>query len=84
MSGLDDFVPNRPYVAEAKRRVAEHHKELGNFSLGPNPVHFGDAEVAELMADYAAAIWQEGYEDGYGDGLEDGYNTGYQDAEREQ
>lgn len=54
---------NQSFVAEAKRRIAENQKL-------PNLRGFLDEEIVQLMADFAAEAWKEGYDDGYSDGIE--------------
>lgn len=76
---MDDFAPNQPFVAEARNRLKAYRdtrNELLDYALS-------DAQIIELMAAYAAAIWQEGYDDGHQDGLNEGYEQGRQDAEME-
>lgn len=77
---LDDFDPCDPCVTEARNRLKAYRdtrNELLDYALS-------DAQIIELMADYATSAWQEGYEDGHQDGLGEGYDQGFQDAEMEQ
>lgn len=75
MNTLEDFVVNRPYVNEARRRLAEFK------AARPNPSgKLSDDTIIQLMADYAVQTRQEGYEDGYPDGRTEGYSEGYDDG----
>lgn len=77
---MNDFVPNQPYVVEAMRLIKAYREENATGLSGLIP----DYAVVELMADYAAAVWQEGYDDGHTDGIDEGYDQGRTDAEMEQ
>lgn len=83
MPKLRDFELNKPYVAEAKNQLKTYREDM----YPGESAYIGaiaDAQIIELMADYAAAIWQEGYDDGHADGMDEGYEQGRQDAEMEQ
>lgn len=67
VSKLEDFVTKKPYVEEAERRVTEYRTD--NNLWEP----LDDEHFVQLMADYAAEIWQEGYDEGSQEGYDDGY-----------
>lgn len=62
---------NQPYVEEARHRLEE-------FKAGkPNPDgKHSDDSIVQLMADYAAKSWQEGYDEGESEGWDRGYISG--------
>lgn len=71
---LDDFLPEKPYITEARRWVKTYREGV------PGTV-FTENEVIKLMADYASETWREGYEEGRLDGVEEGYSNGYLEAD---
>lgn len=74
---MAEAVNEKPFVEEAGRRVAGRRKERG--AEGTN-LRFHDDTIAQLMADYAAEVWQCGYDEG----IREGWNAGYAAAENDQ
>lgn len=68
---LNDFTPEKPYTEEAKRRLKEFLDLKGHSYPADDP------KIVELMADFAAEVWLEGYEEGNGEGYDYGYSAGY-------
>jgi flagellar biosynthesis/type III secretory pathway protein FliH len=65
-------VSRQPYIEEARSRLASARKET-------NKHGFLEEEIVQLMADYAAESWQEGYDEGYSEGHDEGYSAGEYD-----
>lgn len=68
---FDDFLPDQPYLTEARRRVKQFREENQAQLIDSGEV--ADRDIAQLMADYAAEVWQEGYDDGHTEGYDEGY-----------
>lgn len=73
MRFIDDFLPDQPYLTEARRRVKQFRENQQQRPAAAVIQGWNDEKIAQLMADYAADVWQEGYEEGNSEGYDEGY-----------